>query len=54
MFYQWNCNGTNIPGATNTTLVVTNAQPDSAGNYYTLTASNEAGEVQHTVTIIVD
>jgi hypothetical protein len=40
MFYQWNCNGTNIPGATNTTLALTNVQPDIAGNYYTLTASN--------------
>jgi hypothetical protein len=40
IFYQWNCNGTNIPGATNTILTVTNVQPDVAGNFYTLTASN--------------
>ena len=43
MSYQWNCNGTNVPGATNSVLVVTNVQPIQAGNYYTLTASNAFG-----------
>lgn len=41
--YQWNCNGTNVLGATNTVLVLTNVQPIQAGNYYTLTASNAFG-----------
>ena len=41
--YQWNCNGTNVPGATNSVLVLTNVQPIQAGNYYTLTASNAFG-----------
>ncbi len=41
--YQWNCNGTNVPGATNTVLVLTNVQPVQIGNYYTLTASNAFG-----------
>ena len=41
--YQWNCNGTNIPGATNTVLVLTNVQPSQAGNSYTLTATNMFG-----------
>jgi hypothetical protein len=41
--YQWNCNGTNIPGATNTVLVLTNVQPGQAGNGYTLTATNMFG-----------
>lgn len=41
--YQWNCNGTNVPGTTNSVLVLTNVQPIQAGNYYTLTASNAFG-----------
>ncbi len=41
--YQWNCNGTNVPGATNPVLVITNVQPAQAGNSYTLTASNALG-----------
>ena len=41
--YQWNCNGTPIPGATNTVFAVTNVQPGQSGNYYTLTASNSLG-----------
>jgi hypothetical protein len=43
LFYQWNCNGTNIPGATSTILALTNVQPGQAGNYYTLTVSNAFG-----------
>ena len=31
--YQWLLNGTNIPGATNTILVISNVQFGSAGNY---------------------
>jgi hypothetical protein len=41
--YQWSCNGTNIPDATNTVLVLTNIQPDQVGSCYTLTASNVFG-----------
>jgi alpha-tubulin suppressor-like RCC1 family protein len=40
LFYQWNCNGTNIPGATNTVLTLTDVQADMAGNSYTLVATN--------------
>lgn len=43
MFYQWTSNGTNIPGATNTTFVLTNVQPGLAGNCYALVASNAFG-----------
>ncbi len=31
--YQWLLNGTNIPGATNTSLVISNVQFSNAGNY---------------------
>jgi alpha-tubulin suppressor-like RCC1 family protein len=41
--YQWSCNGTNIPGATNSVLTLTNVQPSLAGTCYSLTASNAFG-----------
>ena len=31
--YQWSCNGTNLDGATNVSLTLTNIQPSQAGNY---------------------
>ncbi len=34
--YQWNFNGTNMQGATNTTLTLTNVQVSQAGNYAVL------------------
>ena len=37
--YQWNFNDTNIVGATNTTLVLTNVQVGQAGNYAVLVFS---------------
>lgn len=43
MSYQWTCNGTNLPGMTNTVLVLTNVQPAQAGNFYSLIASNSLG-----------
>jgi len=42
--YQWSFNGTNIPGATSTTLVLTNVQFSQAGNYAVL-VSNPYGHV---------
>ena len=33
LFYQWRYRGDLIPGATNTTLLLTNLQPSQAGNY---------------------
>ncbi len=41
--YQWTCNGTNVPGATNSVLVLTNVLPAQAGNSYSLIASNAFG-----------
>jgi hypothetical protein len=37
--YQWQYSGQNIPGATNTTLLVTNVQPNQAGNYQVTVAN---------------
>ena len=40
--YQWSKDNTPIPGATSTTLTITNAQATDDGNY-TITASNSVG-----------
>ena len=41
-FYQWNFNGTNIVGATNTSLTLTNVQLNQAG-YYAVLVANAGG-----------
>ena len=43
MYFQWTCQGTNLPWATNCVLVLTNAQPDLIGTQYSLIASNAFG-----------
>src|SRR5436853_3247003 len=40
--YQWQLNGTNLPGATNANLVLTNLQTSQSGTYV-LVASNVVG-----------
>jgi hypothetical protein len=40
--FQWRFGGTNLPGATASTLQITNAQFTDSG-YYLLVAKNEAG-----------
>jgi hypothetical protein len=42
--YQWRRNGAPLPGATNPTLIVTNAAPSHAG-VYTVVVTNTAGSV---------
>jgi outer membrane protein assembly factor BamB len=42
LHYQWQSNGTNVPGATNVWLVLTNAQPAQAGSY-SMVVSNALG-----------
>jgi alpha-tubulin suppressor-like RCC1 family protein len=42
--YQWSFNGTNLAGATNVSLTLSNVQPSQAGNYF-VTVSNLAGSV---------
>lgn len=45
--YQWQFNGTNIPGATLSELLLTNLEPQQAGPY-TFTVSNSLGWAQST------
>jgi hypothetical protein len=40
--YQWQWNATNISGATNSSLTLTNAQPGQSG-YYSVVVSNQVG-----------
>jgi hypothetical protein len=40
--YQWRCNGTNLPGATNMLLTLTNLQASQAG-FYSVVVSNAFG-----------
>ena len=42
--YQWNGNGANLPGATNASLIITNAQGTDAGNYFVV-ITNYGGSV---------
>jgi uncharacterized repeat protein (TIGR01451 family) len=50
--YQWNFNGTNILGAANTTLTLTNVQVSQAGNY-TVLVTNLFGSVLSSNAILV-
>lgn len=42
--FQWLFNGTNLPGATNSSLLISNAQTNQAGNY-ALVVTNYAGSI---------
>ena len=42
LFYQWRFNGTNLPGATNNPITITNAQAANVG-LYSVVVSNAAG-----------
>jgi hypothetical protein len=46
--YQWFVNGTNLPGATNNTLTLSNLHSTNSGNYYVV-ASNASGSVTSAV-----
>jgi uncharacterized repeat protein (TIGR01451 family) len=52
--YQWRQNGTNLPGSTNASLIISNAQPRHWGNY-TVVITNAFGAVTSSVaTLLVD
>lgn len=50
---QWRLNGADIPGATGTSLTVTNIQYAQDGDVYSLVASNVAGIVTNSATLHV-
>jgi alpha-tubulin suppressor-like RCC1 family protein len=52
--YQWLLNGTNVPGATNTSLVISNVQSGNAGNYqlFVSNAVNTALSLPAPLTVI--
>lgn len=52
--YQWRFNGFNIPGQTNTTLVVTNVQPALAGGYAVRVVNSNGFALSATATLGVN
>lgn len=53
LFYQWQFNGTNLVGATNATLVLTNLQYAQAGNYRVTISNALAGVISSSATLTV-
>jgi hypothetical protein len=49
--YQWNFSGTNLPGATNASLTITNAQASDAGNVFVV-ITNYGGSVTSQVKML--
>ena len=52
--YQWNFNGTNIVGATNTMLTLTNMQLNQAGNYAVLVTNNYGSILSSNAVLMVN
>jgi hypothetical protein len=52
--YQWNFNGTNIAGATNTSLTLTNVQLNQAGSYAVLVTNNYGSILSSNATLTVN
>ncbi|MEO7300301.1 MAG: immunoglobulin domain-containing protein [Verrucomicrobiota bacterium] len=52
--YQWRFNGVGIPGATNSTLSLSNVQPANAGTYSTVVTDGITPIVSSNATLIVD
>lgn len=52
--FQWTFNGTNIVGATNATLILTNVQFNQAGNYAVLITNTLGSFVSSTAMLTVD
>ncbi|MGD0208940.1 MAG: immunoglobulin domain-containing protein [Verrucomicrobiota bacterium] len=51
MAYQWQCNGTNVPGATNLILALTNALPGASGSY-SVVVTNDFGSITSSVAVL--
>ena len=52
--YQWQLNGTNIPGQTSSTLALTNVQLTNAGNYTVVVTSGSIMQTSATATLVVN
>ena len=52
--YQWSFNGTNISGATNTLLTLTNVQLSQAGNYAVLVTNNLGSTLSSNALLVVN
>ena len=51
--YQWNCNGTNLAGATNTLLTLTNIQTAAAASYSVVVSNNYGSATSAVATLTV-
>lgn len=51
--YQWICNGTNLPGATNYSLTITNIQTSQAGTYQVLMSNTVGTNLTSPITLTV-
>jgi hypothetical protein len=52
--YQWRLNGVNIPGATQATLTITNAQPTNSGSYSFVVANDQGVASSGIFSVIID
>jgi hypothetical protein len=51
--YQWRHSGTNLPGQTNTTLVLSNVQPANAGSYTIVASNSSFGVITSTPAVLI-
>lgn len=51
--YQWQRNGQNLPGETNATLVLNDAQPDNSGDYAVVVSNRSGSQTSRPATLVV-